>query len=437
MRSITLLILSILFNTTCSPAQDAPFTFEDNVAPIRSAFGMSGGMGYSHFSTKPRVVNSPGSVFTFIGKPQPDWGGDYWAMNDDGEIRQVFFQEIDADLNARYTLFDKKGDGIFITSGLTFSRYSFAFDHQPQFYYKGYTMGRRIGDLETYAIHAGLGKLWSDGEAAESHLFGRISGSYYLRHSVGGFNSPLDASYKRTMVENGTGYLVTLHDVQKPAFALTFEGGLTGLADVIEASLSVHVPLQKHVFTEEYIFLKNNQPTGRNLISYGTFHATAMLRIGFHFFKTYRKTKKTKTQTRPTPEINRLPETTADTPIPETIETGTPEPQILDVHFDLQSALLRAESFPALDELAGWLQDNPTVVIRLEGHTDLPGNAEENLTLSRQRVAAVQVYLTRKGIESDRIKLGAYGSARPLKTDCPPPGYCPENRRVEMIILKR
>lgn len=430
---VLLAAMSLLLYSLPVLGQHETFTFEDNVAPRRSAFGMSGGAGYSHFSSKPRVTNSPGSHFRFIGKPRPDWGGDYWAMNDDGEIKKVLFQEIDMDLNARYTLYSRNGDGIFLTSGLVFSRYSFAFDHQPEFSYKGYTLGRRVGDLETYALHAGLGKFWNDGETAESHLFGRVSVSYYLRHTVGGFNTPLNENYHRNMVENGTGYQVKLNRLQKPAFGLTFEGGLTGLLDVVEASLSVHVPLQKSVFTEEYTFLRNNRPVGHNLISYGTFHATLMVRVGFSFFKTHFKKKK-ETVVAPPPVVP-MPEAPQAKPIPDDKAVGSSV--VLNVHFDLRSASLRAESFRELDELSEWMRDNPTAVIRLEGHTDVPGKAEENLNLSRQRVAAVQVYLTRKGVESSRIKLAAFGSTRPVNTNCTPPDYCPENRRVEMIILKR
>src|SRR5690606_18524524 len=118
----------------------------------------------------------------------------------------------------------KNGYGTVITSEIAVSRDSFAFEHDPWFNYSGHSLSMRIGDLETYAIHAGLGKLWNDGEASESHLFGRVSASYYLRHSVGGFNTPLNANYRRNIVENGTGYRVSLHHLQKPGLALTFEG---------------------------------------------------------------------------------------------------------------------------------------------------------------------------------------------------------------------
>ena len=72
--------------------------------------------------------------------------------------------------------------------------------------------------------------------------------------------------------------------------------------------------------------------------------------------------------------------------------------------------------------------------IRLEGHTDIIGDHDKNLQLSRDRVIACQRYLVQKGIDVDRIQTVGYGDTRPILTK----GTDEErkvNRRVEFVIL--
>ena len=72
--------------------------------------------------------------------------------------------------------------------------------------------------------------------------------------------------------------------------------------------------------------------------------------------------------------------------------------------------------------------------LRVEGHTDARGNAARNLTLSRQRAAAVVTYLQSHGVTTT-LDSDGFGSTRPL---------CPEetdeclarNRRVEFVIVE-
>ena len=97
---------------------------------------------------------------------------------------------------------------------------------------------------------------------------------------------------------------------------------------------------------------------------------------------------------------------------------------------------LLSSSFSELDKLVKILQDNPTMEIELEGHTDIIGNPADNLKLSEDRVKAVKAYLIKKGINEKRVQIKAYGGTRPLKTD----GTDEErrvNRRVEFKILKQ
>ena len=71
------------------------------------------------------------------------------------------------------------------------------------------------------------------------------------------------------------------------------------------------------------------------------------------------------------------------------------------IHFATAKAIILRDSFPILDEIAGILQKNPTMEIRIEGHTDADGAATLNLNLSKARADSVKAYLVRSGTEPE------------------------------------
>jgi outer membrane protein OmpA-like peptidoglycan-associated protein len=88
-----------------------------------------------------------------------------------------------------------------------------------------------------------------------------------------------------------------------------------------------------------------------------------------------------------------------------------------------------------LDRLADWLDEEKSVRIRVEGHTDNQGKQELNLKLSEQRVYNVKVYLMNKGIAEERIETIGYGGALPI-ADNSKESTRKLNRRVEFEILE-
>lgn len=106
-----------------------------------------------------------------------------------------------------------------------------------------------------------------------------------------------------------------------------------------------------------------------------------------------------------------------------------------NIYFNVSRFELRAESYPELDRLVTLMQSNPTMNIRLEGHTDTVGEFDANVELSRNRVNEVKKYLVSKGISAGRIDTVGYGPSRPINTNRTLKER-PENRRVEMVITK-
>ena len=69
-----------------------------------------------------------------------------------------------------------------------------------------------------------------------------------------------------------------------------------------------------------------------------------------------------------------------------------------------------------LDDVAGILQQNPELVLSIEGHTSADGNYESNKKLSQQRAESVKVYLQSKGISTSRLKATGFGPDVPLNS---------------------
>lgn len=93
-------------------------------------------------------------------------------------------------------------------------------------------------------------------------------------------------------------------------------------------------------------------------------------------------------------------------------------------------------SFEELDELAKWLDDNPTIIVQLEGHTDFAGNADANMRLSEARVLAVKEYLIKQKVKKTRLLTKAFGGTQPITQERTDEAKA-LNRRVEARVIRR
>jgi len=88
-----------------------------------------------------------------------------------------------------------------------------------------------------------------------------------------------------------------------------------------------------------------------------------------------------------------------------------------NIFFDFNKAKLRKESQVELNLFAAYLLENKDIRIELGGHTDSRGDEEKNLTLSKERAAAVYEYLIENGVSAARMTYKGYGSSDPIFSD--------------------
>lgn len=105
-----------------------------------------------------------------------------------------------------------------------------------------------------------------------------------------------------------------------------------------------------------------------------------------------------------------------------------------NIHFDLDKATFKPESFAEMNNLIAILEQYPKMVIQLNGHTDSLNTDAYNLELSNRRAKAVYDYVVSKGIAPKRLKWKGFGESKPLTENSSEEGRA-INRRVEFLIL--
>ncbi len=103
------------------------------------------------------------------------------------------------------------------------------------------------------------------------------------------------------------------------------------------------------------------------------------------------------------------------------------------VHFEIAKATLYPESRKFFAEVGRYLAGNQGLwkTLKVSGHTDATGNANDNLKLSKQRAGSVARVLVASGVPASKIKTAGYGETRPVDPGNTPVAYA-RNRRVEI-----
>jgi len=109
--------------------------------------------------------------------------------------------------------------------------------------------------------------------------------------------------------------------------------------------------------------------------------------------------------------------------------------QLESIRFASGRATLTPASRQTLNAIAAELAKFPDLTVRIEGHTDSLGPADDNLLLSQRRTEAVKAYLVEEhGLNPDRLIATGYGEIRPIASNATRQGR-QKNRRVEFKVL--
>jgi outer membrane protein OmpA-like peptidoglycan-associated protein len=122
------------------------------------------------------------------------------------------------------------------------------------------------------------------------------------------------------------------------------------------------------------------------------------------------------------------------------VEDGIRKLKTEMIHFDFDKSYIRKDASEELDKLVEVMKEYPTMVIKIESHTDSRGSAVYNEYLSNKRAKSSRAYIISQGIDASRIESAiGYGEQR-LLNQCNGRIACPEekhylNRRSEFIIV--
>ncbi len=107
-----------------------------------------------------------------------------------------------------------------------------------------------------------------------------------------------------------------------------------------------------------------------------------------------------------------------------------------NIFFDVNKFELKPESQVELDNVVKLMNDNPTLKIQINGHTDNAGKSADNITLSNNRARAVVIYLTSKLIDIRRLSFQGLGDKVPIADNKTEEGRA-KNRRTELKVVSQ
>ena len=110
--------------------------------------------------------------------------------------------------------------------------------------------------------------------------------------------------------------------------------------------------------------------------------------------------------------------------------------EVKGLYFDSNKATLKPESAPALGAMARLLRANPTLRVLVVGHTDMVGDIDYNLALSKRRARSVVSELVKRhSVGQGRLIAKGVGPLAPVSTNKTESDRS-KNRRVEIVAIE-
>lgn len=100
------------------------------------------------------------------------------------------------------------------------------------------------------------------------------------------------------------------------------------------------------------------------------------------------------------------------------------------IFFKFDQYTLTPDARETLAGNARFLQANPELMVKIEGHCDERGSDEYNLALGERRARSVQSYMVSLGVPASRMSIISYGEEIPLDPQSTEDAWA-KNRRAE------
>ena len=104
-----------------------------------------------------------------------------------------------------------------------------------------------------------------------------------------------------------------------------------------------------------------------------------------------------------------------------------------NIFFDTDAYTLKTESEVELNTLVNFMNNNTSLEVEIEGHTDNVGAESHNLKLSESRAKAVYDFLVENGISANRMTFKGFGASQPIATNDTDEGRA-TNRRTAFRV---
>lgn len=104
-----------------------------------------------------------------------------------------------------------------------------------------------------------------------------------------------------------------------------------------------------------------------------------------------------------------------------------------NIHFALDKDTISPASAKVLDRIAQVMQENPSILINIEGHTDPRASVAYNQALGARRARSARNYLLQKGVAPERMTIRSLGETQRLAAGNTRLDYA-RDRRVEFIF---
>jgi OOP family OmpA-OmpF porin len=124
-----------------------------------------------------------------------------------------------------------------------------------------------------------------------------------------------------------------------------------------------------------------------------------------------------------------------NTPLEATVDARGCWTYAAKVLFDINSAEVKSEAYPMLQESVLIMKKNLDLKVEVDGHTDSTGTAAYNMTLSEKRAEAVKKYFVDQGIDPNRLTTKGFGITKPAASNKTKEGRA-KNRRVELTPVQ-